>query len=113
MPPSKGGITLENHIYIDPSSHPKRDFSPETVDEDFDTLAEEVAHTGQYGLGMTRLGYLWEGLKKGYWDNPYEVEAQRIAYPNYDQLRDQRLEEEQNERANRPVTPPREEWQNR
>lgn len=84
LPSDKGGITLENYIYMDNPS-----FDPENDERDFKYLTEEAAHAGQQQYGdMTRAGYLWESLKNGYWENKYEKEAQRIAgtdkfSPNY------------------------------
>jgi len=75
LPSGKDGITLENHIYWG-----KPGFDPENNLEHFNYLVEEAVHAGQYQYrDMTRAGYLWEGLKNGYWENKFEKEAQGIA----------------------------------
>ncbi len=62
------GITLGNKVYF-------RDgvYQPNTA-SGIELLAHELVHTVQYSQGMTKVKYLWQG-RKGYWKNPYEVEA--------------------------------------
>jgi len=77
MPSDKGGITLENHIYI-----PRAEFNPDKIPDDFNILVEEAVHAGQFQYrDMSRPGYLWESLLHGYNDNRYELEAKKIAFP--------------------------------
>jgi hypothetical protein len=50
---------------------------------DPDLMAHEQAHWMQAqrdGPFTFARRYVWWGLRYGYWDNPYEVEARRIAY---------------------------------
>ncbi|WP_027189386.1 hypothetical protein [Fundidesulfovibrio putealis] len=77
MPSDKGGITLENNIYM--GDTPDGRFNPETNDYHFNVLVEEVVHAGQFQNKMTRPGYLWQSFLKGYEDNPWEDSAKRIA----------------------------------
>jgi len=74
MPGDKQAITLENHIY-----HNDPNFDPENNPEHFKILVEEVVHSGQFQDDMTRPGYLWESLLKGYKDNKWEKQAKEIA----------------------------------
>ncbi|GFK95603.1 hypothetical protein NNJEOMEG_03471 [Fundidesulfovibrio magnetotacticus] len=84
MPGFAGGITLENHIYIDPSGFDGNRFDPGGRQEDFDVLLEEVIHSGQYQSGMTRAGYLWDAFRRGgYEHSAYEREAKDIAIPGW------------------------------
>jgi len=69
MPSDKGGITLENNIYV--GETPEGRFSPETNELHFNVLVEEAVHAGQFQDKMTRPGYLWQGPLKGYEDNPW------------------------------------------
>lgn len=79
MPSWAGGITLENHVYIDPDNPEKR-FDPDNNQHDFNLLLEEAIHSGQYQSGMTRFGYIWDIIMKGGYNNStYEREAWRIS----------------------------------
>ncbi|WP_243311449.1 hypothetical protein [Fundidesulfovibrio agrisoli] len=102
MPSDKGAITLEDHIYIAPSASGR--FNPHDSEEDFNMLTEEAVHSGQFQLGMTRPGYLWEALRNGYEGSIYEQEAKRIAYPDY---------RPPDPEPARPTPPPREDWERR
>lgn len=84
MPGFAGGMTLENHIYIDPSGFDEKRFDPHGRQEDFDILLEEIIHSGQYQSGMTRAGYLWDAIRRGgYEHSAYEHEAKDIAIPGW------------------------------
>ncbi|WP_243312499.1 hypothetical protein [Fundidesulfovibrio agrisoli] len=102
MPSDKGGITLEDHIYID-TSRMKNGFRPLDDENHLSLLTEEVIHTDQYKNGMTRPGYLWEAAKHGYERNPYEIAAQSVAWPGY----------EAPAQLERVAPPTKEEWQQR
>jgi hypothetical protein len=47
-------------------------------------LLHEYCHVmTQWGPGrLTSLGYVWEWLKRGYWDNRFEIEAREFAQSN-------------------------------
>ncbi|WP_243438730.1 hypothetical protein [Fundidesulfovibrio soli] len=103
MPSDKRGITLENHIYINPKEFEGEVFDP-TRSSDYNVLTEEAVHAGQFQLGMTRPGYLWEALRNGYEGSKYEQEAWKIAYPGYNPP---------DPEPARPTPPPREDWERR
>jgi hypothetical protein len=78
MPGKMNGMVLDNHIYITPEvlvEDKLSRFDPAVNPGHFGLLAHEVAHVGQFQNGMTRPGYLFQGLINGYRDNPFEREA--------------------------------------
>jgi len=103
MPPGKRGITLENHIYIEPKGFEGEVFDPNRS-TDFNVLTEEAIHAGQFQQGMTRLDYLLEALRHGYEGSKYERSAWEIAWPGSD------LPEP---KPAQPTPPPREDWERR
>ena len=102
MPSDKGAITLEDHIYIPVPEGAT--FNPSGSEEHFNLLTEEAVHSGQFQLGMTRPGYLWEALRHGYEGSKYEQEAWKIAYPGYNPTAPEPAQ---------PTQPPREDWERR
>lgn len=66
------GVTLGHRIYFRVGA-----CDPGCADG-IELLAHELAHVAQYARGMTVLGYVW-AARRGYWRNPYEVEARAIG----------------------------------
>ncbi len=70
--PDMLGVTLGACIYFRPGVYdPGRR-------ESIELLAHELVHVRQYAQGMTVFKYAWASLR-GYWLNPYEVEARALA----------------------------------
>jgi hypothetical protein len=70
--PGMLGVTLGASIYFRAGAYdPERRASIEL-------LAHELVHVQQYARGMTIFKYAWASLR-GYWRNPYEVEARALA----------------------------------
>jgi hypothetical protein len=70
--PDMLGVTLGHRIYFRPGA-----YDPGRRDG-IELLAHELAHVRQFARGMTILKYLWAS-RRGYWRNPYEVEARAVA----------------------------------
>jgi hypothetical protein len=70
--PDMCGVTLGCMIYLRPGAY--RAGSEDGVE----LLAHELVHVQQFVRGMTLLRYVWAS-RRGYWRNPYEVEARAIA----------------------------------
>jgi hypothetical protein len=87
MPGNMNGMVLDNHIYINPEVKNRFDgkdpFDPAENADHFGLLAHEVAHVGQFQNGMTRPGYLFQGLIHGYEDSPFEKEARSHERAQY------------------------------
>jgi len=70
--PDMQGVTLGRRIYFRAGA-----CDPRCADG-IELLAHELAHVAQYARGMTILGYVWAS-RRGYWRNPYEVEARAVG----------------------------------
>jgi hypothetical protein len=70
--PDMLGVTLGAAIYFRPGV-----YDPERR-ESVELLAHELVHVRQYAEGMTIFKYARASLR-GYWLNPYEVEARALA----------------------------------
>ena len=70
--PDMIGVTLGYKIYFRPGA-----YDPERR-ESIELLAHELVHVLQFARGMTIFSYAWASLR-GYWRNPYEVEARTLA----------------------------------
>ena len=70
--PGMCGVTLGCVIYLRPGAY-RADAA-----DGIELLAHELVHVQQFARGMTLLRYLWAS-RRGYWRNPYEVEARAIA----------------------------------
>ena len=70
--PDMCGVTLGSRIY----------FRAGACDRDspggIELLAHELAHVQQFSRGMTLRSYLWAS-RRGYWRNPFEVEARAMG----------------------------------
>ena len=70
--PDMCGVTLGSRIY----------FRAGACDRDspggIELLAHELAHVQQFSQGMTLRSYLWAS-RRGYWRNPFEVDARAIG----------------------------------
>ena len=70
--PDMLGVTLGRRIYF------RRGAYDPARRDGIELLAHELAHVRQYARGMTVLKYVWAS-RRGYWRNPYEVEARAVA----------------------------------
>ena len=70
--PDMGGVTLGDRIHFRAGA-----YDPGCA-AGLELLAHELAHVQQYARGMTVLGYVWAS-RRGYWRNPYEVEARAVG----------------------------------
>jgi len=70
--PDMLGVTLGHRIHFRRGA-----YDPERR-ESIELLAHELAHVRQYARGMTILSYAWAS-RRGYWRNPYEVEARAVG----------------------------------
>ncbi len=70
--PDMGGVTLGHRIYF------RAGACDSQCADGIELLAHELAHVAQYARGMTIPGYLWAS-RRGYWRNPYEVEARAVG----------------------------------
>lgn len=70
--PDMLGVTLGHRVYF------RRGAYDPARRESIELLAHELAHVRQYAGGMTILKYVWAS-RRGYWRNPYEVEARVVA----------------------------------
>lgn len=61
-------VVLGTHIYLRQGAYQLQSKSG------VELFAHELTHVEQYLSGMTILKYLWAS-RKGYWKNPYEIEA--------------------------------------
>ena len=70
--PDMCGVTLGSRIY----------FRAGACDRDsangIELLGHELAHVQQFSRGMTLRSYLWAS-RRGYWRNPFEVEARAMG----------------------------------
>ena len=65
------GITRGKRIFLREGA-----YKPGTA-EGVELLGHELVHVKQYLEGMSTLDYLWHS-RKGYYNNPYEIEAYRL-----------------------------------
>ena len=66
---SVAAITLWRTIWLD-----------DGVDADAELLLHESRHVTQFGASMAfPVLYVWESLRRGYWNNRYEVDARAYA----------------------------------
>jgi Domain of unknown function (DUF4157) len=70
--PDMCGVTLGPHIHFRSGAYDPRS------EAGIELLGHELVHVRQYHDGMTLLRYLWAS-RRGYWRNPYEVEARAVA----------------------------------
>ena len=70
--PDMCGVTLGARIYFRPGACDRN--SPGGIE----LLAHELAHVQQFSRGMTLRSHLWAS-RRGYWRNPFEVEARVIG----------------------------------
>ena len=70
--PDMCGVTLGPRIYFRAGACDRR--SPGGIE----LMAHELAHVQQFSRGMTLRSCLWAS-RRGYWRNPFEVEARAIG----------------------------------
>ena len=70
--PDMCGVTLGRRIYFRLGACDRH--SPGGIE----LLAHELAHVQQFSRGMTLRSYLWAS-RRGYWRNPFEVEARAVG----------------------------------